>query len=370
VPTLRSLSVIATLLALHGIGTSCRTIPSTPPAPESAVDGVRVTRVFGPENPGGRYKHPASFTELANGDLYLAFYGGSGEYGDDTAVYGARLDRQSGEWTTPTAIADTPDRSEGNPVVWQAPDGLVWLFYVNRYGETWSTARVKAKISKDGARTWSDSFMLTFEEGTMVRGQPIVLNDGDYLLPLYFEAGDDREETAPATSSFFLRYDPKKRTWSETPRIGSEKGNLQAQVVQLTDDHLVAYIRRGGDYLPTDKGYLLRSESRDGGKTWTDAAPTEFRNPNAAVEFIKLENGSLLLVYNDNMNERTPLTAAISTDGDKTYPHRRNLLEGDNTFAYPCAIQTRDGRIHVICTTDGRQAILHLELDEAAITGP
>ena len=58
----------------------------------------------------------------------------------------------------------------------------MWLFYVNRYGDTWSHARVKGKISNDGALSWSDSFMLSFEEGSMVRGQPIVLNNGDYHL--------------------------------------------------------------------------------------------------------------------------------------------------------------------------------------------
>jgi predicted neuraminidase len=345
---------------------SCSTTDVTPRVVSDEY-GVRVTRVFGSEHPGGAYKHPASITELANGDLYLAFYGGSGEYGDDTAVYGARRRRGQEKWTLPRVIADTPDRSEGNPVVWQAPDGVVWLFYVNRYGATWSTARAKVKVSKDGAHTWSDSFVLNFEMGTMVRGQPIVLDDGDYLLPLYYEAGDNREATAAATTSFFMRYDPKSKTWTETARIRSEKGNLQAQVVQLTSDHLVCYIRRGGDFLPTTTGYTLRSESRDGGKTWSDAVPTSFKNPNAAVDFIKLQNGHLLLVYNDNMNERTPLTVVISVDDDKTYPYRRDILEGDNTFAYPYAIQTRDGKIHVICTTDDRTAILHAVFEESAI---
>jgi hypothetical protein len=32
---------------------------------------VRIEKVFGPEAPGP-YKHPASITELDNGDLYLA----------------------------------------------------------------------------------------------------------------------------------------------------------------------------------------------------------------------------------------------------------------------------------------------------------
>ena len=42
-------------------------------------------RVFGSEHPG-IYKHPASITELANGDLYIAYYGGAGEYSAETAV--------------------------------------------------------------------------------------------------------------------------------------------------------------------------------------------------------------------------------------------------------------------------------------------
>ena len=129
----------------------------------------------------------------------------------------------------------------------------------------------------------------------------------------------------------------------------------------------MCYIRRGGNFLPTDDGFLLRAESRDGGRTFSDARQTEFRNPNSAVDFIKLQSGNLLLVYNDNMNDRTPLTVAISLDGDNSYPYRRNIMEGDNTFAYPYAIQARDGRIHIICTTDERTAILHAVFEEGAI---
>ena len=328
---------------------------------------IKVHRLFGPEVPTGKYKHPASFDELHNGDLYLVYYGGDGEYAESTAVFGSRLKQDAKRWTKPVKIASHPFRSLGNAVVWQTPDGLVWLFYVTRYGETWSTSRIAAKVSRDAARTWSDSFPVTFEEGTMVRSHPIALKNGDYLLPIYHETGHDPEFTAPTTCSLFLRFDPKKRLWTESNRVYSRLGNLQPAVVQIDDQRLVAYCRRGGNYEPRKDGFLVRTESHDGGRTWTAGQETEFPNPNAAVEFIKLQNGHLLLIYNDSMNHRTPLTAAISTDNGQTFPHRRNLIAGPGDFAYPTAVQTRDGKIHVVFTSDERTVVRHAVFEESAV---
>jgi len=332
-----------------------------------AADDIVFERVIGPEILT-KYKHPASFTELANGDLYLAYYGGSGEYATDTAVFGMRLAKGQKQWTRPVAIADTPFRTDGNSVVWQAPDGVVWLFYLTRYGQTWSDSRIKFKISRDGASTWSDSDMLGFEKGTMVRAAPIVLKNGDYLLPIYHETGNDRENVGADTTSLFFRRDAKTGEWTETNRVKSRIGNLQPSVVQISDDYLIAYSRRGGGYDGQEDGWLVRSESRDGGRTWSEGRDSHFPNPNSATDFIKLQNGHLLLVYNDSKRDRMPLTVSISTDNDKSYPHKRNIVEkkGD-TAAYPFAIQTKDGKIHVLFTSESRTVINHAVFDEQAI---
>jgi predicted neuraminidase len=323
-------------------------------------------RVFGPEIPGP-YKHPASLTELANGDLFLVYYGGSGEYADDSSVYGARLRKGETKWSTPERITPRPKWPEGNAVVWQAPDGLVWLFSVVRHGTTWSTSRIVARVSSDGAHTWSEPSPLTTEAGTMVRGRPIVLKGGDYLLPIYRETGHDPEWVGPDTVSLFLRYNGKSKQWTQSNRITSRLGNLQPAVAALSDDRLVCYCRRGGDYKARTDAYLVRSESRDGGRTWSPGTDSSFPNPNAAVDFLRLHNGHLLLVYNDSMSKRTPLTLALSNDGDKSYPHRRNLAEGPGDFAYPFTIQTRDNKIHVVYTSQRRTVINHAVFDEAAI---
>lgn len=339
-------------------------------AASSQASDIVHQRVFGPEVPG-KYKHPATFDELENGDLYLVYYGGTGEYGDDTAVYGSRLAKGTSEWTSPITVADTPNRSEGNAVIWQAPDGVVWLFYLTRYGETWSTSRIKYKISEDGAQTWSDPAVLVFEQGMMVRSRPIVLNDGDYLLPVYHETGHDRERVGDDTSSLFLRRSRRTGEWTETNRVYSRIGNLQPATVQITDDYLVAYCRRGGGYGPMQDGFIVRTESRDGGLTWTPGEDTEFPNPNSAVDMIRLKNGHLVLAFNDNnQGRRMPLTVAVSADDEKSWPHRRDIVnKSEDTAAYPNLLQTSDGKIHLIYTSSGRTVINHVTFDERALLG-
>jgi predicted neuraminidase len=325
--------------------------------------GIVIEKVLGPEVPH-RYKHPASITELANGDLLIAYHGGDGEYHDDTAVWATRLKAGETKWSAPKIIADTPFHGDGNPVVWQGPDGLVWLFYVVRYGKTWSDSRIHCKVSRDGAQTWTDPFVLAFEPGMMVRNRPIVLSDGDWLLPVYHEKGHDKEMVAPDSTSLFLRYHPQTKEWIATPPIRSRIGNIQPAVIQLTDEHLICYCRRGGGYDGRPDGYLVFSESHDGGKTWTPGRDSAFPNPNAAVDLLKLKSGNLLLVYNDSMKSRTPLTAALSTDGGKTFPHRRNVKEGPGDFAYPYAVQTRDGKIHLVFTSQERTVINRAVFEE------
>lgn len=334
---------------------------------------LKIERVFGAETKTGPYKHPSCLTELANGDLYLAYYSGAGEYAVETGVYGSRWQKSTGKWSAPARIAADPFRSSGNPVVWRAPDGRVWLFYVVRYGATWSTSRIQLKVSDDDAKTWSDAHMLevpgTPTEGLMVRGRPIALSSGEYLLPVYHETGADTESVGPDSTSRFLRYDPRVMTWSASGVIRSAKGNIQPQIAEVSPGRVVAYCRRGGDYNPTKEGWAIRAESTDAGKTWSEGKNSQFPNPNSALEFLRLQSGALMLIYNDSMNDRRPLTVALSPDQDRTWPVRRNVGETLDTYAYPTAIQTSDGRIHVTFTSKGRTEIWHAEFDENWVSG-
>ncbi|MEZ5353469.1 MAG: sialidase family protein [Bryobacteraceae bacterium] len=334
----------------------------------SASAEVRTAKVFGPETATGPYKHPASIAQLANGDLYLVYYGGGGEYALETAVFGARRPRGSTRWTQPAPIASDPFRSLGNAVVWQAPDGLVWLFYVVRYGDTWSTSRIQVKISRDGAATWSDASLLALEAGMMVRNRPIVLPNGEYLLPVYHEMGEDREVVGAGSTSRFLRFDPKTKLWSPSGVIRSPKGNIQPAPALLGDGTLIAYCRRGGGYGPVTDGYIVQSESRDNGLTWTEGKDSQFPNPNSAIDLLRLRTGPLMLFYNPSMTARTPLRVSISTDDGRSWPRSRDIGKGDNSFAYPFAIEKQDGGIAVVYTSNGRRQINLVEFEASDVT--
>lgn len=332
---------------------------------------LSIEKVIGPETPGGTYKHPASIEELANGDLYIAYHGGEAEYDRDTAVFGLRLVKGTTKWSQPKAIADTPNRGEGNGVIWQEPGGLTWLFFVSRYGETWSDSIIKYKYSMDGAQTWSDPEIISFVKGLMVRSQPIQLANGDFLLPIYHERGTDKEHVGEASTSLFARFSKETKRWSFTEEVHSRLGNIQPAVVQLDANHFLAYCRRGGGYGHVPDGFIVRTESRDGGRTWSPGADTKFPNPNSAIDLIKLRNGQLVMIYNDSFyGERMPLTMRVSSDNGKTWPHVRNIVNkpGD-TAAYPYMIETADGRIHGVYTSQERTVINHFVLEVTDITG-
>jgi|tagenome__1003787_1003787.scaffolds.fasta_scaffold20836145_1 predicted neuraminidase len=337
----------------------------------TASGELSIEKVVGPETPGGTYKHPASIEELPNGDLYIAYHGGEAEYDRDTADFGLRLPKGSTRWSQPKRIADTPNRGEGNAVIWQEPGGLTWLFYVSRYGETWSDSIIKYKYSMDGAETWSDPEIISFVKGLMVRSQPIPLANGDFLLPIYHERGTDKEHVGEASTSLFARFSKKTKQWSFTEEIHSRLGNIQPSVVQFDDNNFLAFCRRGGSYGHVPDGFIVRTESHDGGRTWSPGSDTKFPNPNSAIDLIKLRNGHLVMIYNDSFyGERMPLTMRVSSDNGKTWPNVRNIVNkpGDDA-AYPYIIETADGRIHGVYTSQERTIINHFVLEETDIRG-
>ena len=150
-------------------------------------------------------------------------------------------------------------------------------------------------------------------------------------------------------------------TWRKYGGICAPQGVIQPTVVRLSNGSLLMYMRTGGR-----GGYIWKSVSLDNGRTWSSAMATSLRNPNSAVELVKLASGNIALAFNDTTRGRTPLNIALSLDEGATWPFNGALETGEGEFSYPAMIQDADGYIHIVYT-NRRVNIRHVKTNEAWI---
>ncbi|CAN7550652.1 sialidase family protein [Paenibacillus sp. LjRoot56] len=318
--------------------------------------------------------HAANLLELDNGDLLCVWFSGSGEGNPDTNVLMSRLSAGSNEWTAPMQLSGDSERSEQNPILHQGPDGKLWLFHTSNEPHNQKTSRIVYRISDDNGFTWGPTEVLFDGLGIFLRHPLLVLKNGDWLLPTYYCKLDGHYSVVQISSD-------QGKTWKEYEVQGSTH-RVQMNVVERNDGTLYAMFRsRQADRIYT-------SISQDNGRNWTVPVKSELPNNNSSMQFTKLQNGHLALIYNNSSMERdqfrwvqrkgefrkkplrTPLTLAISEDEGKTWPYYRNIQMADLEYkdseigySYPSIISTRDGKIH-IAFSYLRKGIKHVCLTE------
>jgi len=156
---------------------------------------------------------------------------------------------------------------------------------------------------------------------------------------------------------------------------GSNEGACEPCFEELSDGSIWMLMR-------TQAGCLYESVSKDGGTTWSAAAPTRFRTSTGPANLLRHRDGRLVLTWNNcelpprHAGEgvyggRDALHIAISADDGRTWQgfreiyldHRRNenpAGTGDRGTAYPLAAYTAEGQIVVLAGQGkgGRNPIL------------
>ena len=137
---------------------------------------------------------------------------------------------------------------------------------------------------------------------------------------------------------------------------------------EFPDRSLVAFFRNG-----RAAHRILRSESRDGGMTWSAVTTTDLPHPDAGIEAILLQDGRLLMVYNDSEKERDRLAVSVSEDRGKSWAHTRHLENtparimdrdtGGQRFDYPSIVQGKDGTLHATYSYN-TETIKYVRFDE------
>ena len=363
--------------------------------------------------------HAANLMPLPNGDLACVWFGGSQEGKSDISIYFSRLPAGKSCWTPAVKLSDDDTRSEQNPILFPAPDGRLWLLYTAQKSGNQDTSIIRYRISEDNGQTWQPVEVLFDKAGTFVRQPVVVLDNGDWLVPVFYcrtrpgekWVGDDDISAVRISSD-------QGHSWREVEVPGSV-GCVHMNIEKLPDGTLLALFRsRWADN-------IYASRSSDGGNTWSEPASTGLPNNNSSIQFTRLANGHLALVFNDISaaqaterrvslydeiedeetelstepavtaekmvtadartafwgTPRAPMTLAISEDGGRTWPFKRNLEVGDGycmtnnselqlnrEYSYPSIKQTEDGVLH-IAYTFYRQKIRYARVREDWVKG-
>lgn len=331
-----------------------------------------------------QHNHAPGIAELANGDLLVSWYRGSGERSaDDVAVWGARQKAGSKTWSEAFLMADTPGFPDCNTCLMTDTKGRLWLFWPVILANSWESCITRFRVSENpigtGCPKWNrDSMILlkpdNFQEealkqledqlkelggelterraktveavkarlgekllqrlGWQPRCKPTVLPSGRILLPLY---------TDTYSLSIMAISDDEGENWvSSKPLFGF--GAIQPTVLRRDDGTLVAYMRENGY-----TGFVRQSESKDEGLTWGTVGVSSIPNPGSGLDGIRLANGHWILICNDTKNGRNRLTLLLSDDQGLSWKTSRSIEDhAEGSYHYPAIMQSKDGMIHVV----------------------
>lgn len=333
------------------------------------------------------HNHGSCIVECPNGDLLACWFHGSGERkSDDVEILGARRSKETGKWSQPFSMADTPGFPDTNCCMIIDRDQRLWLFWPTIQANLWESALMKYKTSlnyqnQEGPPEWdllnvmhvkhSGNFpeqvrtkatayagelletpiaqywikdlerqandKLTRRLGWFTRAHPLILDNGRMLVGLYSDGF--------SFSLVGITDDGGKHWHFSEPIVGG--GNIQPSFAQRKDGTIVAFMRDNGP--PPNR--VLVSESKDLGETWSQVTDHPvLNNPGSGLELMKASNGDWLCIYNDRPDGRYSLAVSLSEDGGKTWNATRHLelrSPGQGEFHYPSIIEGKDGKFHV-----------------------
>ena len=297
------------------------------------------------------FNHAPSLLELPDGTLLVAWYSGSKEKSRDNAILLSFKKPDSKEWSNPQILVDTPNRADGNPVLFFL-DSKIYCFYSSLWGTGWSTAQLfctKTKLDGNNFSWTSPQRIFPFYRmGDLGRGKPVILDNKEFILPLYKEFS--------GYYSYVCKFREGKMVY-QSPLLRSKPGNLQPAIILISDGDLLMLMR------PEKGGCFWQSFSKDNGKTWDEVVKREdLPNPGSGFDILRLISGKIILVFNDNPKTRNNLTIALSEDEGRSFPIRKILEKEENVeFSYPSVIQDSKGKIHIVYSVN-KEEIRHIIL--------
>ncbi len=372
----------------------------TPQEIANAMDGQ--VHPVGPGREEGFLPSPciqnhAAFLSLSEQGLSCLWFGGSLEGKSDISIWRATLGVAG--WSAARQLTDDALRSEQNPVQFDAPDGRRLILHTAQPGGNQDACVVRMRV--DGAEPAD----LPLPPGTFVRAPIRVRDDGAWLLPLFLcvSRPGQRWTGSHDTAALAISQDAGE-TWRRVD-VPESMGCVHMTLVALGPDHYAAFFRR------RQADFVYRTESRDGGESWSVPQTTDLPNNNSSISAIALRDGRIAVACNpvnaamfpdarreslyDELGEeddrptasggcapvwgvpRAPMVLALSSDGGHSFPQRimvedgpgdclsNNSVDGRNfEMSYPSLVEDAQGALH-LAYTYYRRAIKYVRLSRA-----
>jgi predicted neuraminidase len=279
--------------------------------------------------------HASTLVEARPGQLLAAWFGGRDEGAKDVQIWMSRFDGKT--WTAPEVVGREPGQPTWNPVFFKTDEKTLRLWY--KAGPSPMTWTGFVRTSIDDGMTWSQPEMLPAGFYGPVRAKPLRLSDGSLL------AGTS-VETHRCWTPYVDRSSDDGKSWLRSNAFNAENGQNQIQptLFQAKDGKVVALMRS------RNPRKICRSESTNGGRTFSSAVPTELGNPSAGIDAVKTGGGDIFLIYNPNPLLRTPISLARSTDEGATWKLVADLETEPGEYSYPAMIETANGQLAITYT--------------------
>ena len=352
--------------------------------------------------------HAAFLAPLPGGHLLCAWFGGTLEGKSDISIHASVLLPGADAWGPAQQISDDPAHSEQNPVIFAAPDGGLWLFHTAQPSGNQDECQIRmAPLHLDPADptmiSSGEGRFLDLPRGSFIRAPLVVRDDGAWLLPIFrciprpgqkWNGSHDIAAVGVSTDG--------GASW-RLDEVPGSIGSVHMSPVDLGGGRIAAFYRR------RQADFVHRSDSRDGGRTWSAPVATDLPNNNSSIAAIRLADGRIAVIGNpvnaemspdrraslyDELGEddarpdadptggcvpiwgvpRAPVVVALSTDGGATFPQRLLIEDGPGTctsndstdgrnmeMSYPWIWQAPDGGLHLAYTYH-RRAIKHVHL--------
>lgn len=306
----------------------------------------------------------STWRRLPNGEQAVFFLTGAGhepEPGNFVAL--CRSADEGVSWSAFETILTNPNGAATLSEV-VVHDGVISVYVQIHAGrfDHWETAVIR---SSDNGYTWTapESFA-PLPRRSMIRNL-YRTQSGSWILPYqYYEPTGNWEASVFDDGSMnhvwngTLLADSPDGPWRPGGTLQGSRGWAEVNVVELRDGRLVMLARCDGR--PNGEGCLLRTESTDGGRSWSAYRRSGIPNPGSKFRLFRLSDDRIVLLHNPTpatshpngkCAHRNPLGVWISDDDMETWGDQRILADFPGMLAYP------DGEV------DADERLLHFAFD-------